>query len=104
MRNQVSRPRKIASINWKEGHPHPPPNGFAPLAALSPPGRERGIYIWFVIPSPRCGERDRVSNRVPSQAIFWFHGELYFNIEFIMVNNFLMQATITTSKDVGGIV
>ncbi len=37
-----------------------------------------------------------VSNRVSSQVILGFHGALFFNIEFMMVNSFLMQATITT--------
>src|SRR3989338_2926384 len=38
----------------------------------------------------------RRSNRVTSQVVLGFHGVLFFNIEFIMVSNFLMHATITT--------
>ena len=41
----------------------------------------------------RIGRR---SNRAPSQAFIGFHGVLFFNIEFMMVNNFLMQATMMT--------
>ncbi|MDD3577147.1 MAG: hypothetical protein PHT38_09715, partial [Halothiobacillus sp.] len=39
------------------------------------------------------GRRAGVSNRVSSQAIFGFQGVLFFNMEFMMVKSFLIQAT-----------